>query len=117
MIWNLYNGQSVHVRIDEGLSDSCSVGRGVRQGCLLSPFLYLIYDEAMVKEGFHNAEYGITAGGQVVNMTRYADDKAVVSNSQKSLQHQMDNLNRVTKDYGMRINVKKTSDVHFSHTG
>jgi len=50
----------------------------------------------MVKEAFHNAEYGITVGGQVVNMI--GDDKAAVSNSQKSLQHMMDNLNRVTKD-------------------
>ena len=33
---------------------------GVRQGCSLSPLLYLIYDEAMVKEAFHNAEHGIT---------------------------------------------------------
>jgi len=40
----------------------------------------------MVKEAFHNAEHGIAVGGQVVNMIRYADDKAVVSNSQKSLQ-------------------------------
>jgi len=47
--------------------------------------LYLIYDEAMVKEAFHNAEHGITVGGQVVNMIRYADAKAVVSSSQKSL--------------------------------
>jgi len=62
----------------------------------------------MVKEAFHNAEHGITVGGQVVNMIRYSDAKAVVSNSQKSLQHLMGNLNRVTKDYGMRINVKKT---------
>ena len=108
-------GQSVRVRTQEGLSDPCSVGRGVRQGCSLSPLLYLNYDEAMVKEAFHNAEHGITVGGQVVNMIRYADDKAVVSNSQKSLQYLMDNLNRVTKDYGMRINVKKTKVmVHFS---
>ena len=54
----------------------------------------------MVKEAFHNA-----------------DDKAVVSNSQKSLQYLMDNLNRVTKDYGMRINVKKTKVMCISRKG
>jgi len=62
LIWNLYNGQSVRVRTQEGLSDPCSVGRGVRHGCSLSPLLYLIYDEAMAKETFHNAEHGITVG-------------------------------------------------------
>jgi len=117
LIWNLYNGQSFRIRIDEGLSHSCSAGRGVRQGCSRSPLLYLIYDEAMVKEAFHNAEYGITVGGQVVNMIRYAVDKAVVSNSQKSLQHLMDNLNSVKKDYGMRINVKKTKVMCISRKG
>jgi len=50
-------------------------------------------------------------------MIRYADDKAVVSNSQKSLQNLMDNLNRVTKDYGMRINVKKTKVTGISRKG
>jgi len=71
----------------------------------------------MVKDAFHNAEHGFTVGGQVVNMIRYADDKAVVSlvcNSQKSLQHLMDNLNRLTKDYGMRINVNKTKVMSIS---
>jgi len=61
--------------------------------------------------------YWITVGAQVVNVIRYADDKAVVSNSQKSLQHLMDNLNRVTKDYGMRINVKKTKVMCISCKG
>ena len=48
-------------------------------------------------------------------MIRYADDKAVVCNTQKGLQELMNNLNRVTKEYGMKINARKTKvmDVYF----
>ena len=57
LIWNLYNGQKAYVRIGE--SGACSIGRGVRQGCSLSPLLFIIYDEAMVKEATSNSEHGV----------------------------------------------------------
>ena len=61
----------------------------------LSPLLFIIYDEVMVKEATSNSEHGVHVGGQPVNMIRYADDKAVVRNIQKEL---MNNLDRVTKN-------------------
>jgi len=54
-------------------------------------------------------EAGISVGGHIINTVRYADDKAVVADSHKELQQLMDNLNKVTGDFGgMKINVKKT---------
>jgi len=53
-------------------------------------------------------ETGISADGRIINIVRYADDKAVVANSQKPLQQLMDNLNKVTRVFGMKINVRKT---------
>ena len=52
----------------------------VRQGCSLSPLLYLIYDEAMIREATDNMKVGISVGGHIINTVRYADDKAVVAN-------------------------------------
>jgi len=52
LIWNLYNGQAAYVRIGDGHSSASGIGRGVRQGYSLSPLLYLIYDEAMIKAAF-----------------------------------------------------------------
>jgi len=69
LIWNLYNGQKAYVQIGEEQSGACSIGRGVRQGCL-SPLLFIIYDEAMVKEAISNSEHGVHVGGQAVNMIR-----------------------------------------------
>jgi len=53
-------------------------------------------------------ETGISADGRIINIVRYADGKAVVANSQKPLQQLMDNLNKVTRVFGMKINVRKT---------
>ena len=89
------------------MSTACAVGRAVRQGCSLSPLLYLIYDEAVIREATDNMETGISVGGRIINTIRYADDKAVVPNSQKGLQQLMDNLNKVTREFSMKINVKK----------
>jgi len=59
LLMNLYNKQSVFVRIGENLSESCMIGRGVRQGCTLSPLLYTIYDKAMMREALYEVECGI----------------------------------------------------------
>ena len=83
--------------------------QGVRQGRSLPPLPYLIYDEAMITEA---TETVISVGGRIINTIRYADDKAVVASSQRGLQQLMDNLNKVTREFGMKINVKKKVDVH-----
>ena len=74
----------------------------------MSPLLFIIYDEAMVKEATAKKELGVKVGGQDISMIRYANDKAVVASSEKNLQRLMDSISRVTQEYGMKINVKKT---------
>jgi len=108
LIKNLYMKQSAYVRIGDMLSERCEIGRGVRQGCSLSPLLYNIYDEAMMREAFEEVDHGVKVGGQLIKTIRFADDKAVTASSQRGLQQLMDNVNRVTQEYGMKINVKKT---------
>ena len=59
------------------------------------------------REVYHECVTCIRVGGRIVNMIRYADDKAVVASSQKGLQDLMNRLNTVTKEYDMRTTVKK----------
>ena len=108
LIKNLYWKQTAYVRIGDMLSERCEIGRGVRQGCSLSPLLYNIYDEAMMREALEEVDHGVKVGGQLIKTIRFADDKAVTASSQRGLQQLMDNIDRVTKEYGMKINVKKT---------
>ena len=70
--------------------------------------MYLVYDEAMIREAIDNLETGISIGGHIINTIRYADEKALAANSQKGLQQLMDNLNKVTREFGIKINVKQT---------
>ena len=62
-------------------------------------------------------ETGISMGGHIINTTRYADDKAVVADSQKWLQQLMDNLNKVIRAFDIKINVKKTMVTCISRKG
>ena len=71
----------------------------------------------MIREATGNMETGISVGGRIINTIRYADDKAVVANSQKGLQQLMDNLNKVTREFSMKINVKKTKVMCISRKG
>ena len=103
--------------VGETLLEACNIRRGVRQGCSLSPLLFIIHDEAVVREVCHNCVTGIRVGGKIVNMIRYADDKAVVASSQEGLQELMTRLNAVTKEYDMKMNVNKTKVVGISRKG
>jgi len=78
--------------------------------------LYLIYDEAMIRDATDNPSTGISVGGRIINTIRYADDKAVVTNSQKGLQQLMDNLNKVTRVW-YEDKCEKTKVTCISHKG
>ena len=74
MIWNLYMNQTASVMIDGELSGPALIGRGVRQGGLLSTIFYNIYAEFMITEALENNSDGIKIGGELVAAVRYADD-------------------------------------------
>ena len=64
LIGNLYIGQKVRIRIDGEYSETGKVSRGVRQGCPLSPLLFNIYIEELVREAVEELEEGIKVGGR-----------------------------------------------------
>ena len=108
LIRNLYMKQEVRVRVADGESDPGEVGRGVRQGCSLSPVLFNIYAEAMMNEALSDLEEGVRVGGRLIKSVRFADDKAIVCDREEGLQEMINNLNRVAGEYGMKINESKT---------
>jgi len=108
LLMNLHNKQSVFVRIGESLSESCMFSKGVRQGCTLSPLVYNLYDEAMMREALYEVKCGIKVGGHIIKTVWFADYKALIASSKKELQELMDNINKVTQKYGLKINVKQT---------
>src|SRR6476661_10146852 len=117
MISELYMNQERVVRIAGGESDSGIIGRGVRQGCPLSPLLFLIYAEKMMKEALENVEEGIRVGGEPIKDVKYADDQGMVANTETELQSFMDRLDTTAKHYDMKINIKKTKAMVVSRNG
>src|SRR6218665_463743 len=88
LIGNLYMGQQMRARIDGEYSEPGKVGRGMRQGCPLSPLglLFNIYIEELVREAVEDLEEGMKVGGRWIKALRFADDQAMVAKSQKGLQ-------------------------------
>src|SRR6478609_2154219 len=117
MISELYMNQDSVVRIAGGESDSGIIGRGVRQGCPLSPLLFSIYTEMMMQEALKNVEEGIRVGGELIKDVKYADDQAMVANTEAKLQSLMNSLNTTAKHYDMKINIKKTKAMVVSSNG
>ena len=75
LLRNLYAGQEATVRIGRGTTDWFQIGKGVRQGCILSPCIFNLYGEYIMRNtGLEEAQAGIKIAGRNINNLRYADD-------------------------------------------
>lgn len=111
LIWllkQLYGNNMTTVRINNTCSDRFKLGAGVRQGCVLSPLLFNIYSEHIMRTVFDDWDGGIAVGGRKINNLRYADDTLILAASHRELEEIMQKLNNVSQQYGLKINAKKT---------
>lgn len=114
LIGNLYMNQKVKIRIDGECSEEGEIGRGVRQGCPLSPLLFNIYIEELMQEAMEDIEEGVKVGGRLIKALRFADDQAMLATTQEGLQKMMDKLNLTSRKYNMKINIGKTKSMRIS---
>ena len=83
---NLYAGQEATVRTEHGKTDWFQIGKGVHQGCILSPCLFNLYAEYIVRNaGLEEAQDGIKIAGIDINNLRYADDTTLMPESEEEL--------------------------------
>ena len=83
---NLYAGQEATVRTGHGKTDWLQIGKGVRQGCILSPCLFNLYAEYIMRNaGLDEAHAGIKISERNINNLRYADDTTLMAESEEEL--------------------------------
>ena len=106
VIRNLYWDQSAAVRIGGEFSEYTLIKRGVRQGCVMSPDLFNIYSE-MILRNLENYP-GVKINGENTNNIRYADDTVLIADSEENLQRLLDITIEKSEEMGLTLNVKKT---------
>ena len=109
LLRNLYAGQEARVRTGHGTTDWFQIGTGVRQGCILSPCLFNLYAEYIMRHaGLEEAQAGFKAAGRNINNLRYADDTTLMAESEEELKNLLMNVKEESEEVGLKLSIQKT---------
>ena len=109
LLRNLYSGQEAAVRTRRGSADWFKIGKGVRQGCILSPCLFNLHAEYIMKNaGLDEAQTGIKTAERSINYLRYADDTTVMAENKEKLKSLLMKVKEESEKAGLKINIQKT---------
>ena len=108
LLRNLYADQEATVRTGHGTTDWFQIGKGVRQGCLLSPCLFNFYAEYIMRNaGLDEAQAGIKIAGRNINNLRYADDTTLMA-EREELKSLLMKMKEESEKVGLKLNIQKT---------
>ena len=109
LLRNLYAGQEAAVRTGHVTTDWFQIGKGVRQGCILSPCLFNLYAEYIMRNaGLEEAQAGIKIAGRNINNLRYADDTTLMAESEEELKSLLMKVKVESEKVGLKLNIQKT---------
>ena len=109
LLRNLYAGQEATVRTGHGTTDWFQTGKGVCQGCILSPCLFNLYAKYIMRNaGLEEAQAGIKIAGRNINNLRYADDTTLMAESKEELKSLLMKLKEESEKLGLKLNIQKT---------
>ena len=108
LLRNLYAGQEATVRTGHGTTDWFQIGKGVHQGCILSPSLFNLYAEYIMRNaGLEEAQAVIKIDGRNINNLRYADDTTLMAESEEELKSLLMNVKEQSRKVGLKFNIQK----------
>ena len=111
---NLYAGQEATVRTGHGTTDWFEIRKGVHQGCILSPGLFNLYAEYIMRNaGLEEAQAGIKIARRNINKLRYADDTTFMAESEKELKSLLKKVKEESEKVGLKFNLQKTKIMAF----
>ena len=103
-----YAGQEAAVRTGHGTTNWFPIGKGVRQGCILSPCLFNLYAKYIMRNaGLDEAQAGIKTAGRNINNLRYADDTTLMAESEE-LKSLLIKVKEESEKAGLKLNIQKT---------
>ena len=106
---NLYAGQEATVRTGYEITDWVQIGKGIYQGCILSPCLFNLYEEYIIqKAGLDEAQAGIKIAGRNINNLRYADVTTLITESEEELKNLLMKVKEESEKVGLKLNIQKT---------
>ena len=109
LLRNVYAGQEATVRSGHGTTDWFQLGKGVCQGCILSPCLFNLYAEYIMRNaGLEEAQAGIKMAGRNINNLRYADDTTLMAESEEELKGLLMKVKEESEKVGLKLNIQKT---------
>jgi len=109
LLKNLYAGQETRVQTGHGTTDWFQIGKGVRQGCILSPCLFNLYAQYIMRNaGLEEAQAGIKIAGRNINNPRYADDTTLMAESEEELKSLLMKVKVESEKVGLKLNIQKT---------
>ena len=109
LLRNLYAGQEATVRTGHGTTDWLQIGKGVPQGCILSPCLFNFYAEYIMRNaGLHEAQAGIKTAGRNIKNLRYADDTTLMAESEEEFKSLLIKVKVESEKVGLKLNIQKT---------
>ena len=105
---NFPGGQEATVRTGHGTTDWFQIGKGVCQGCILSPCLFNFYAEYIMRNaGLEEAQAGIKIAGRNINNLRYADDTSLMAESEEELKSLLMKVKEESEKVGLKLNIQK----------
>ena len=108
LLRNLYAGQEATVRTGHGTTDWFPIGKGVCQGCILSPCLCNLYAEYIMRDtGLEEAQAGIKIAGRNINNLRYADDTTLMAESEEELKSPLMKVKGKSENVGFLYFIKE----------
>ena len=109
LLRNLYAGQEATARTGHGTADWFQIGKGVRQGCILSPCLFNFYAEYIMRNvGQEEAQAGIKIARRNINNFKYADDTTLMAESEEELKSLLMQVKEESEKVGLKLNIQKT---------
>ena len=109
LLRNLYAGQEATVRTRHGTTDWFQIEKGVCQGCILSPCLFYLYAEYIMRNaGLEEAQAGIKTAGRNISNLGYADDTTLMAESEEELKSLLMKMKEESEKVGLKLNIQKS---------